>query len=83
LDEWLQLIEKTLGPKKDIPIILLGLTSGMEDDRKVSYEDGLKITKSKGLDAFFECNLKTRENVHNAFETLAYLIMIKKEKFEK
>jgi GTPase SAR1 family protein len=80
LDEWLQIIKKTLGPDNPIPLILIGLTSGSEKERKVNYEEGLKLTKLKGLNGFFECNWRTSKNVHKAFETLAYLVLINKKR---
>ena len=46
----------------DVRIFLFGEKSDLEEERKVSKEEGLKFKKDKGLDLFMETSQKTRYN---------------------
>jgi len=73
IDDWLSVIRKE--DRAEIPILLVGITSDEKNKRQVSVEDGKEIAKSKNLNGFIECNLKTGKNVEKAFEALTRLIL--------
>ena len=73
IDDWLSVIRKE--DRAEIPILLVGITSDEKNKRQVSVEDGKEIAKSRNLNGFIECNLKTGKNVEKAFEALTRLIL--------
>ena len=73
IDDWLSVIRKEV--RAEIPISLVGITSDEKNKRQVSVEDGKEIAKSRNLNGFIECNLKTGKNVEKAFEALIRLIL--------
>jgi len=73
IDDWLSLIRKEGGA--EIPILLVGIMSNEKNKQQVSVEEGKEIAKSKNLNGFIECNLKTGENVEKVFEALTRLIL--------
>ena len=75
IDDWLSLIRKELRPEDKFPILLVGIVTDEGSVRQVSAEDGKKITKSRNLDGYIECNLKTGKNVEKAFEALVRIIL--------
>ena len=70
-----ELIKKYYSPhikelcKKDIPVILLGNKADLENERKVSLEEGVKLSKKENY-TFKETSCLKNENVADAFETL-------------
>ncbi len=86
IDDWLSVIRKKIRAEDMFPILVVGIIPDEECERQVSGEEGKKIAKSRNLNGFIECNIKTRENVEKAFEALTRLILgdskynIKKEK---
>ena len=58
--------------KKDIKIILLGNKTDLEENRKVSSEEGANFAIEKGY-TFLETSCYERRNVADSFETLIEL----------
>jgi len=76
IDDWLSIIRKE--DRAKIPILLVGILSNEKNKRQVSAEKGKEIAKSKNLNGFIECNLKTGKNVEKAFEALTRLMVANK-----
>ena len=55
--------------KKDACIILVGTNSDLEDERKVTYQEGKDFATSNGM-KFFEVSAKNNINIKEVFETL-------------
>ena len=80
IDRWINNLENKLDIK-NVPIILVGNKNDKEDERKISYEKGLKYAQKYNF-KFFEMSAKTGENVNEAFLTLIHLYYDKnKEEF--
>ena len=80
IDRWINNLENKLDIK-NVPIILVGNKNDKEDERKISYEKGLKYAQKYNF-KFFEMSAKTGENVNKAFLTLIHLYYDKnKEEF--
>lgn len=47
--------------------VLVGNKVDLEDQRVVSYSEGLELARSLGVAAFFEASAKTRVNVENSY----------------
>lgn len=73
IDDWLSTIKKEIREEDFFPILVMGLVSN--EGRQVSIEEGIAIAKSKGVDGFIECIIKTGENVEIAFEALTRLMI--------
>ncbi len=73
IDDWLSVIRKE--DRADIPIFLVGIIPDEKNKRKVSAQEGKKIATSKNLNGYFECNLKTGENIEKVFDELTKLIL--------
>ena len=71
IDKWISNLENNLD-MKNVPIILVGNKNDKEDERKVSYEEGLKYAQKYNFQ-FFEMSAKTGENIKEAFLTLIHL----------
>ena len=74
---WIQTIRENT---TNIPIILMGNYDDLNDIRQISKEEGLEFVNSEGLDAYFECNVLTGENLNNIFESLIRMIIKNYEK---
>ena len=75
IDEWLSVIRKEIKKGDEFPIIALGIISDVFKNRQVSTEEAIRIAKSRGLDGFIECSAETGQNIEEAFETLARLML--------
>ena len=75
IDDWLNIIQKGLSEGVKIPILVVGLVTDGKSKRKVSAEEGLKISMSRNLSGYIECNLKTGQNVEKTFEDLTRLML--------
>jgi len=75
IDDWLTLVRKEIKEENDFPIIAVGLGAESESDREISAEEGIRIAKSRGLDGYIECSVKTGVNVEKAFEALTRLMI--------
>ena len=74
IDDWLTVIRGEI--KRDqFPIIAVGIIPDDENERQVSKEEAIKVAKSRDVDGFIECNLKTGENVEKVFEALTSLML--------
>jgi small GTP-binding protein len=71
IEDWLAVIIET---NEVFPIALVGGKADLEAYREISYEEGLGVAKSYGLDLFFECSSKTGQNVENIFEGLGKIM---------
>lgn len=77
IDDWLSIINfnKDIKIEDLIPIVVVGIVPDEMCERQVSAEEGIKIAKSRNLNGFIECNLKTGKNVEKAFEVLTSLML--------
>jgi small GTP-binding protein len=75
IDDWLTVIRKEIRHEDQFPIIALGNKADLSEHREVSAEDLMKIAKSRRLDGFIECSVKSGENVEEAFQALSRLII--------
>ena len=76
IDDWLSAIRKGVGTEVSFPILVVGLLPDDENMRKVSTEEGVKIAKSRNLNGYIECDLKTGKNIEKIFEDLVRMILI-------
>jgi Ras family protein len=53
----------------DVPRILIGSMADLEEQRQVSYEEGVQLGKTLGT-AYLECSAKTGDNVAEVFHHL-------------
>ena len=74
IDEWLSQIKKGLSKDIAFPIIVVGLVKGADENRQVSSEEAIQISKARGVDGYIECNPETGENVEKMFESLISLM---------
>ena len=75
IDDWLTVIRKEIKAEDQFPIIVAGGKADLAEFREVSAEEGIKISKSRGVDGFIECSSKTGENVEKTFEALTGLMI--------
>ena len=75
IDDWLSVIRKGIITEEIFPILAVGIVPDEKCERQVSGEEGKKIAKSRNLNGFIECNLKTGKNVEKAFEAIVRLIL--------
>ena len=81
IDDWLSIFETSiifeenvLLVRKLLPIIMVGvLPDGKNNLRAVSAEEAVKIAKSRNLNGYIECNLKTEKYFEEVFEDLQRL----------
>ena len=67
LNSWLIDIEKNT--KKDVCKILVGTNCDLEDERKVTYQEGKEFATKNGM-KFIEVSVKNNINVNEAFDIL-------------
>ena len=75
IDDWLSVIRKEIRAEDIFPILAVGIVPDEICERQISAEEAIKIAKSRNLNGFIECNLKTGKNVEKAFEALTRLIL--------
>jgi len=76
LDEWLSIIKKEVGNElKGFAFIMVKSITKSTGFEMISFQEGLKIAKLKGLDNYFECNFKTGENVDKTLKELTSIMM--------
>ena len=56
--------------EENVPVILIGNKSDLNDQRKISYEDGLKFAEKNEIH-FYETSCENGENVEKSFMDLA------------
>ncbi len=77
IDDWLLVVKKEIRSEDQFPVIVVGGKADLIDDREISGEEGINISKSRGVDGFIECSSKTGENVEETFQALTSLMMQK------
>ncbi len=77
IDDWLVIIRKEIPVDDNFPIIVVGGKADLIDNREVTGEEGINISKSRGVDGFIECSSKTGENIEESFEALTRIMMQK------
>ena len=76
LDEWLPIVKKEVGNElKGFTFIMVKNITKSSGRETISFQEGLKIAKLKGLDDYFECNFKTGENVDNTIKELTRIFI--------
>ena len=80
LNSWLTEVKKNA--EKGTCILLVGVNSDLEDERKVTYQEGKDFATSNGI-KFFEVSAKNNINVKEAFETLIGDIFNSNHKIKK
>ena len=78
IDDWLSVIRKEIRAEKMFPILVVGIVPDERIEREVSGKDGIKIAKSRNVNGYIECNLKTGKNVEKVFEALTRLMLADK-----
>ena len=63
------LIEINKKAEKDISIILIGTKTDLEDERKVTYQEGKDFSSKNGM-KFIEVSMKNNINIKEVFEIL-------------
>lgn len=79
LKELLALREQVLRIKDsdNVPMVLIGNKSDLENDRVLSIEDGVKVSQEWGLVPFYETSAMYKTNVDEAFIDVVRQIMRK------
>ena len=80
-ENWLNDLKSQANP--DIRIILVGNKADLEDDRKVSREEGEKYKEIQHLDLFMETSAKTGQNARNVLVEAAKLLYQDYLKFDE
>ena len=71
-ETWLHDLKAQANP--NVKVFLVGNKSDLEDERKVSKEEGERFKEEKHLDRFFETSAKTGENARNALLEAAKML---------
>ena len=71
-ENWLTDLKSQANP--DVRIFLVGNKCDLEDERKVSKEEGLKFKNDQGLDLFMETSAKTGHNARNVLIEAAKIL---------
>ncbi len=77
IDEWLKLIREKIDDL--FPIVVIGSKADLVEQRKISREEALQVTKSRGLDGFLEYSAKTGENMEKIFESITRIMLQRSE----
>ena len=70
IDDWLSVFREGIDEHNNIPILMVGGKSDLEENRAISIEDAANIAKSIGTFDTLECSSKTGENIELIFDTL-------------
>ncbi|TFF95566.1 MAG: GTP-binding protein, partial [Promethearchaeota archaeon] len=84
---WFEELDKFIG-KADLPIVIVGNKSDLEDQRKVSYQEGVELASKigeKGIKniSYIETSALTGENIEDAFSLIAYHYIMKSKDLEE
>jgi len=78
IKDWLKIFKEGLHEsKKNIPLFLIGGKLDLINERQVTAQEGLDITKSYNFEEYIECSSKTGDNADLIFEKIAHLIAVK------
>jgi small GTP-binding protein len=74
--------------KEDLPIVIVGNKSDLEDQRKIEYPEGVKLANDlsqKGVShiSYIETSALTGVNVEDAFSLISYHYMMKSKELEE
>ena len=72
IDHWLKEIKRNSNP--DAKIFLIGNKNDLEEERKISYEEGEKYSYDLDFSKFFESSAKSGFNAKNIFIEAAFLL---------
>jgi small GTP-binding protein len=70
IDKCLELVKDSFS---DVPIILVGCKSDLEQERVVDYNRGLNTAQTIGTVAYFECSAQDNKGVDELFDFVARL----------
>ena len=71
LPAWTHMIREKAG---NIPIILVGTKSHLEEQRAVTREQGIQTARIHNLSGFIEVSSKTGQNIEQLFETMTGIL---------
>ena len=77
IDDWMMVVHKEIKPENQFPILVVGGKADLVEEREVSSEDGITVSKARDVDGFIECSSKSGENVETTFEALTRLMLQK------
>ena len=72
IDMWLKELRTHANP--DVKVILIGNKVDLENERKISTEEGEKFSKANKFDKFVETSAKTGINTLSTFVEIAFLL---------
>jgi len=75
LDDWLSLIKKKIKKTEGFPILVVGINTDEQDQKRIPVKEAIKIAKMKDIHGLIECSVKTGENVEKVFENLTKLML--------
>ncbi len=70
IDDWLSVFREGIDEHNNIPILLVGGKSDLEENRAILLENAVNIAKSTDMFDNLECSSKTGENVELIFDIL-------------
>ncbi|MHA2401119.1 MAG: hypothetical protein ACXADU_19810 [Promethearchaeota archaeon] len=71
VSEWIFIIRQKT---RNVPIVLAGTNADLDQQRKVSRDEGIWIAKKYQMDAFVEVSAKTGVNVSALFNVIIELL---------
>ena len=78
INEWLGVLNNNTSViEEQIPILLVGGKSDLDDKRVVSSDVGLETAKKNNMCGFIECSAKKGENVDFIFEKMTRIMLEK------
>ena len=81
IDMWLKELRTHANP--DVKVFLIGNKIDLEEERKISKEEGEKFAKINNFDKFVETSAKTGINALNTFVEIAFLLYENYLKFKE
>ncbi|TFG26640.1 MAG: GTP-binding protein [Promethearchaeota archaeon] len=72
VESWLEVFKKSFESRFiDIPLIMVGGKTDLEEKRVISKEEGSEMAKKYNFFEFIECSSKTGENVEEIFSIIS------------
>ena len=76
IENWLSIFRKhSKAIEFNIPILLVGGTSDLHDERKIILNDAKNYVKTYNLYELIECSALTGDNVEKVFLSITHIIM--------